>query len=134
MLPRIALVFLLLAAVSGNGQNSKNSGRNSVPFEGAKLFQDHCAACHGADGRGHAAVNRGDAIPDLTRIAQKNHGVFPYLGVKNLIEGTRPITRGQSSARMPVWGPVFHYVDTDQDWGEVRLDAVTRHIESIQQK
>ena len=35
---------------------------------------------------------------------------------------------------MPVWGPIFHEVEVDQDWGEVRLDAITKHMESIQQK
>ena len=35
---------------------------------------------------------------------------------------------------MPVWGPIFHEVEADQDWGEVRLDAITKHLESIQQK
>jgi hypothetical protein len=33
---------------------------------------------------------------------------------------------------MPIWGPIFHEVESDQDWGEVRLDAINKHIESIQ--
>jgi len=36
--------------------------------------------------------------------------------------------------RCPIWGPIFHEVEADQDWGEVRLDAITKYIESIQQK
>jgi hypothetical protein len=35
---------------------------------------------------------------------------------------------------MTIWGPIFHEVEADQDWGEVRLDAITKYIESIQQK
>jgi hypothetical protein len=28
----------------------------------------------------------------------------------------------------------FHQVEADQDWEEVRLDAITRQLKSIQQK
>jgi hypothetical protein len=35
---------------------------------------------------------------------------------------------------MPNWGAIFHEVELDQDWGEVRLEAITRHVESMQQK
>jgi hypothetical protein len=35
---------------------------------------------------------------------------------------------------MPVWGPVFHFVEWDQDLGNVRLDAITKYLESIQEK
>jgi len=35
---------------------------------------------------------------------------------------------------MPVWGPIFHQVEDDQDFGEVRLANLVKYIESIQQK
>jgi hypothetical protein len=30
--------------------------------------------------------------------------------------------------------PIFHEVEADQDWEEVRVDAITKYMESIQQK
>jgi len=35
---------------------------------------------------------------------------------------------------MPVWGPVFHEVESDMDLGELRVDAVTKTIEAMQEK
>jgi hypothetical protein len=35
---------------------------------------------------------------------------------------------------MSVWGPVFHEVELDMDLGELRVDAVTKTIELMQQK
>jgi len=38
------------------------------------------------------------------------------------------------SREMPVWGPVFHQIQNDQDLGFVRLQNVTEYLISIQQK
>jgi hypothetical protein len=35
---------------------------------------------------------------------------------------------------MPVWGPIFHQVERDRDWGSVRLENLATYIESIQKK
>jgi mono/diheme cytochrome c family protein len=96
----------------------------------------YCAACHGADGRGHgpASVALKHAVPDLTLISQRNGGKFPYQRVKEIIEGKEPGPLAHGDREMPIWGPIFHEVESDEDWGEVRLDAVTKHVESIQQK
>ena len=110
------------------------SARKTV--EGAKIFRDHCAACHGVDGRGHgpAAVALKHPVPDLTLISQRSGGKFPYQRVKEIIEGREPGLPAHGDREMPIWGPIFHEVESDQDWGEVRLEAITQHMESIQQK
>ena len=46
----------------------------SAPTEGALLFRQTCAACHGADGRGGTA-------PDLTRLRTRGGGTFPSIAV-----------------------------------------------------
>ncbi len=142
MRPKLTVTLLLVFSLVCLGQKQKSSGNpdgarpEHSPFEGAKIFQYHCAACHGADGRGHgpAAVALKNPLPDITLISQKNDGKFPTQRVRDYIEGPnhRPIAHG--TREMPVWGPIFHQIEADQDWGEVRLSAVTRHIESIQQK
>lgn len=135
MLLLLCLVFLpvvLLPAAQKQGKTTL-SGRNTV--EGAKIFQYHCAVCHGVDGRGHGpdSVVLQHPVPDLTLISQRSGGKFPFQRVKEIIEGKEPGLLALGDREMPIWGPIFHEVESDQDWGEVRMDAITRHMESIQQ-
>ena len=129
-------VFLPAAAQNHPSPDFKHESSSRMPVEGAQIFHEHCTSCHGIDGRGHgpAAAALKQPVPDLTLISQKNNGKFPYRGVRNVIEGVETPTRAHGTRAMPVWGPIFHEVEADQDWGEVRLDSVTRHIASMQQK
>ena len=131
----VCLSAVLLAAAQKQEQD-KTTSPSRNPIEGPKIFRYYCAACHGADGRGHgpASFALKHAVPDLTLISQRNGGKFPYEHVGEIIEGKQPGPLAHGDQEMPIWGPIFHEVESDQDWGEVRLDAITRHIESIQQK
>jgi mono/diheme cytochrome c family protein len=90
----LLLCLVLLSAVllpaAQKQDKTTPSARNSV--EGAKIFQYHCARCHGTDGRGHGpdAVVLNHPVPDLTVISQKSGGRFPYQRVKEIIEGKEP--------------------------------------------
>jgi mono/diheme cytochrome c family protein len=136
MLLLLCLVLLpaVLLPAAQKQNNTTSSGRSTV--EGVKIFQYHCAVCHGVDGRGHGpdSVVLKHPVPDLTLISQRSGGKFPYKRVKGIVEGTESGPLAQSDREMPIWGPIFHEVESDQDWGEVRLDAITKHMESIQQK
>jgi mono/diheme cytochrome c family protein len=71
-------------------------------------FSFHCAACHGADGKGAGPVSRALKIepPDLTRIAKRNGGVFPEVMIFGTISGLNmPMSHG--TREMPVWGNQF---------------------------
>lgn len=102
---------------------------------GAEIFRDYCAPCHGMDGRGNGPVTPALRfnVPDLTQISKRAGGKFPGARVRSVIEGTESVS-GHGSREMPVWGPVFHQVDADQDLGAVRTDNVTKYLESMQQK
>ena len=136
MLLLLCLVLLptVLLPAAQKQDKTNSSARHTV--EGARIFQYHCAVCHGVDGRGHGpeSVVLKHRVPDLTLISQRSGGKFPYKRVKGIVEGTESGLLGHGDREMPIWGPIFHEVESDQDWGEVRLDAITKHVESIQQK
>jgi mono/diheme cytochrome c family protein len=132
------LLYLLLPAVLALAAQKQDKTASSTfnTVEGAKIFQSRCAICHGADGRGHGpdSVVLRHPVPDLTLISQRGGGKFPYQRVRKIIEGNEREFAAQVDREMPIWGPIFHEIESDQDWGEVRLNAITRHTESIQQK
>jgi mono/diheme cytochrome c family protein len=135
----ILFLGLLLLSVpllwAGREQGQTTSPARN-PIKGAEIFRHYCAACHGADGRGHgpASVAMKHAVPDLTRISQRNSGTFPFQRVKKVIEGKDPGPLAHGNREMPIWGPIFHEVEFDLDLGEVRLDAITKHLVSMQQE
>ncbi len=138
LIPALLLLFCLAAVAQNQGPKAPGDPNRPAryPLEGAKIFQYYCASCHGPDARGHgpAAPALRHSTPDLTLISQKNGGKFPYQQVKDIIAGTGSAPLAHGNREMPIWGPVFHQVETDQDWGEVRLDAITKYLASIQQK
>jgi len=104
-------------------------------LKGPDLFYSYCASCHGSDGTGSGPVSPALVvkIPDLTAISAKNGGTFPAKRVRNIIAGNEMVL-SHGSREMPVWGPIFHQVEEDRDLGEVRLQNLTRYVESLQKK
>lgn len=116
-------------------QESKTPERLIFSVNGADLYRAYCASCHGAYGKGDGPVAPAlKAKPsDLTVIAQKNGGVFPTERVRSVIAGDE-ILLAHGSREMPIWGPIFHQVEWDQDLGAVRLQNLVKYLQSIQQK
>jgi hypothetical protein len=72
-------------------------------------------------------------VADLTLLTKHAKGRFSSDRVRNVLEGTQtPAAHG--SHEMPVWGPVFHQVEADQDLGSVRVQNLVTCIESLQRK
>ncbi len=72
------------------------------------VYLQYCGACHGPAGKGDGIagsfMSRRPA--DLTVIAKKNKGEFPYMRVMRVIDG-RDTVRAHGDPDMPVWGEVF---------------------------
>ena len=82
------------------------AGRAADPVDlGQREYQNNCAVCHGALGKGDGpyagVVNR--PMGDLTRLASSNGGVFPVSRVYGALDGTR-MSRGHGTTDMPIWG------------------------------
>ena len=69
---------------------------------------------------------------DLTRISARNGGTFPLARISRIIAGEQ-LPRGHGTSEMPVWGPIFSRVDSDQDLGRVRIDNLARYVRDLQQ-
>ncbi len=102
-------------------------------------YVQYCGACHGPAGKGDgiAGTFMTTKPTDLTTIAQRNGGTFPFMRVMQYIDGTESV-RAHGDPDMPVWGEVFRAQST---WDATRrtevrgkLLVITDYLSSIQVK
>jgi mono/diheme cytochrome c family protein len=79
---------------------------------GPVMYGEYCAACHGNSGHGRGPAARAFKAPpaDLTTLAQRNGGKFPYDKFDLVMRfGTNTAAHASvnGSKAMPVWGPLF---------------------------
>src|SRR3974390_3144349 len=79
---------------------------------GEQMYKQFCAACHGDNAKGHgpAASSLKVKPPDLTTLAQRHHGKFPYAYVSSILL-FGPGVAAHGSRTMPTWGAVFQNLD-----------------------
>lgn len=110
------------------------------PIEGAAIYDENCALCHGPTGRGDGEVS-GDLTPapsDLTKIAVRNGGTFPRARILSMIDGySRADVPGQ---QMPEFGLLLEGDLVPVDTGDGRmtptprpLAALLEYLEAIQE-
>jgi mono/diheme cytochrome c family protein len=85
-------------------------------FDFGKIeYQASCASCHGVTAKGNGAVSNYliKAPSDLTIMAKRNGGVFPYQYALEVIDGRKSVEIGVHGSReMPVWGYIYRSEDT----------------------
>jgi mono/diheme cytochrome c family protein len=132
-----ALMGAAIPAAGRQAQTAPNAGEQFTRLiqsvEGPDLFRAYCAPCHGIDatGAGPVAPARKAKVPDLTLLSRNNGGQFPAAYVRQTILGDKTAT-AHGSREMPIWGPIFHQVERDMDWGNVRLENLVKYLESMQ--
>jgi mono/diheme cytochrome c family protein len=149
-----AVVAVSVAALLQSGPAGAESQSQSAVELGGKLYTQYCASCHGADGKGNGpAAAKLDPKPnDLTQLAKRNNGKFPFYETMLSIEGRsamhqdqntdlpgNPEAHGKSS--MPVWGEVFSRDELSKGTGmDLQMQAtgkimlITEYLQSIQAK
>jgi mono/diheme cytochrome c family protein len=137
--------FVLMVALGGIGMLAAGQQTQAAPdsqeqvtplirsVEGPELFRAYCASCHGVDAKGAGPVAPAlrTRVPDLTLLDWNNRGQFPAVRTRQMITGDE-IVAAHGSREMPIWGPIFHQVEGDTDWGNVRLENLMKYLESIQ--
>jgi mono/diheme cytochrome c family protein len=137
ILMHFALYCLVFASVVANAQETAATPSNSesliYSLKGPDLFQAYCAVCHGVSGKGDgpAASTLKAKVPDLTLLAKRNGGRFSSSLVREFIAGDK-VVASHGSREMPIWGPIFHCVEEDRDFGNVRLENLVKYLKSIQ--
>jgi len=99
-LAALAGAALLLTPLLATAQQSVDIGKRE--------YESNCAVCHGATGKGDGPYMRfmaykAKGVSDLTQIARRNGGAFPFQKVYETIDGTQEI-EVHGPRDMPIWG------------------------------
>ena len=96
-------------------------------------FENHCASCHGEDGKGNGPMAGQLTKPptDLTLLSKENGGSFPETVVYQIIDGRR-VNIFHGTREMPIWGDRFYAADGNEDTVNARISEIIKFIESIQ--
>ena len=133
------LVCVLLAvmvwAPSGFAQEAE------VVASGKHEFRQHCALCHGLDGKGDSVMMNLNLLanqpPDLTQLKKKNAGTFPFWQVYRIVDGREPV-KGHGTLGMPVWGDLFAMHEGTGLAAETkatgRILNIVHYLQSLQEK
>ena len=102
--------------------------------DGASLYRNYCASCHGVSGRGGGAF--GFALrtpaPNLRLLSARNGGVFPRAAALGVITGTGLPSHG--SRDMPVYGELLRRMRPRDPGAGSRIDALVSYLEQIQDR
>jgi mono/diheme cytochrome c family protein len=139
--PTIVVAALFVMAIGGaaaSQEKPKIVKRPPPPTEVSDapgMFREYCASCHGAEGKGDGPAAKAlKTVPaDLTRISERNGGKFPTAKVRRYIEGLDEIP-AHGSREMPVWGQVLRTVAGGQPDVVLRVENLTKYVESLQKK
>jgi mono/diheme cytochrome c family protein len=145
----LTLLFLIMICAADAGKpHSKPTGAASAskddkvqfPAEyvpsGRQMYREYCAACHGSDGKGRGPVATWlrKPPPNLTTLARAHGGNFPREYVTNVLR-FGPGYSAHGSSEMPVWGPVFQYLENyNESAVRQRIKNLCDYLESIQEK
>jgi mono/diheme cytochrome c family protein len=98
----------ILGAAMAWGADAPDKLDPGAAEKGKVAYFRYCTPCHGHTARGDGSL-AGDLrapVPDLTTLAQRNNGTFPFERVVSVIDG-RTIVRAHGTRDMPAWGEVF---------------------------
>ena len=127
----VLAVFALLAPAASLGAEEPEF----IVLQGGDDFRFHCVACHGHDGRGDGTMAEILAVPpaDLTGIALRNGGSFPFWRVYTIISGEMAMA-GHQTFQMPGYWRRFERDENKPGYlpAHLRILLLTHYLASIQ--
>lgn len=134
----IAALFFAVFAAGAGGNPTQDQDKGQLPANyvpsGGQIFKQYCAACHGADAKGNGPVRMAlkSPAPDLTTLAKRHGGKFPYTYVTGVLR-FGPGVRSHGSGSMPMWGPLFEYYYNESS-AQQRIHNLCDYLASLQEK
>lgn len=133
---RLALVAGLLAAglASSPGLAAPADKLDKeAAAKGSITFERYCVSCHGpkAQGDGPLAKDLRVKVPDLTTLAKRNGGTYPYDRVVRLISKGGEV-RGHGTDDMPAWGTAFRRTDGIEASVDEAIRNTSQYLWSLQ--
>ena len=141
-------VWMIAALVGalGAGQPWVAFGQQNVDM-GKREYDANCAVCHGTTGKGDGPYAPyfgmgATSIADLTTLAKRNGGVFPFVRVYEFIDGTQ-VVKAHGTREMPIWGADYkvkgaeYYMDVPfnpETYVRARILALTEYVYRLQAK
>jgi mono/diheme cytochrome c family protein len=134
----ILLGFLFCVVTVIGANDSVSMQRTQFPStyipSGEIIYKQYCSACHGSDGRGGGPVasELKNAPPDLTTLALRHGGKFPFEYVFSVLQ-FGPGVSAHGSVDMPTWGPIFNFLDKHNERAaRQRIKNVTAYLATLQ--
>jgi mono/diheme cytochrome c family protein len=123
----------LALATAGEALARPPEGAQEAIAKGRVVYVRYCVSCHGKDARGDGplAIDLRIPVTDLTTLAARSGGSYPYDRVVRIIAKGNEV-RGHGSADMPAWGPAFNRSDGIETAVDEAIRNLARYIGSIQ--
>ena len=132
----LVLLMVCVAGARDKGAVDKAPPAPTIAMSGKQTYAHYCAWCHGPDGRGDgpAAFILKTPPADLTTLAKRHGGKFPYEYVSDVLKfGTRIVSHGSSD--MPIWGPIFGSMENYNEAAvRKRIKDLCDYLASVQEK
>lgn len=146
MIAAAALAGSLLAAGAAQtpvlAQTAYEQRMAAAAMRGQEFYEIGCADCHGFDGKGNGPMAQFLVVKpsDLTTLARRNDGTFPFRAVFESLDG-RTIVPQHGRPGMPIWGGVFQDFARErfgphgtESYVRGRLIELVLYLETIQER
>lgn len=136
------MALFLLGAPSTQSAGQDQADATAAGSSAEYAFGLYCANCHGESGRGDGPKTFGLSVPppDLTRLSERNGGVFPRERLEAIIDGREQL-RTHGEREMPVWGLWFKMeaeenlggAEGDEGTVQRRITGLIDYLETMQE-
>ena len=143
----LLLILFVAAGLPGTARAQDNTDLTLTPggrvVSGGDEYRKFCAQCHGLTGKGDGPVasELKKSPADLTLLAKKNNGTFPYQHVFDTISG-KDVIKSHGTRDMPMWSLELAMprhggggtIRRSQYQVDQEIKRITDYIKSIQQQ